>query len=349
MLIRFRTHCFGISTDIEKTFLHVRLHPDDRNYTCFFWLSNLADPSSQFCVYRFKVVPFGATSSPFMLNAVLQYHLGQYNIAVSHDMLSNLYVDNIILGCDTEQATVNYYRTARAIMCDAQLNLHSWSSNSAELTAAAVKDNTAERALSVNVLGPTSDKLHLATKPHILPHDHLVTKREVLQGISKIFDPLGFIAPVVIQAKLLMLKLWQLKVTWDELLNDDIQAQWRDIATNLKEATQFTVSRCYFNAYMTDPVIHCFADASQLAYGAIVFLTQDNQVSFVTAKTRMAPLKTTIPQLELMAAMIAARLTKFVLTTIHVQFSCGLIVKSYYTGSRARNHSQHLYVTASQR
>ena len=135
-----------------------------------------------------------------MLNAVLQYHLRQYNIAVSRDMLSNLYVDNIISGCDTEQAAVNYYRTARAIMCDAQLNLRSWSSNSAALTAAAVKDATAERALSVNVLGlrwtPTSDKLHLATKPHILPHDHLVTKREVLQGISKIFDPLGFIAPV---------------------------------------------------------------------------------------------------------------------------------------------------------
>ena len=322
MLIRFRTHCFGISTDIEKAFLHIRLHPDDRNYTRFFWLSNLADPSSQFCVYRFKVVPFGATSSPFMLNAVLQYHLRQYNIAVSRDMLSNLYVDNIISGCDTEQAAVNYYRTARAIMCDAQLNLRSWSSNSAELTAAAVKDNTAERALSVNVLGlrwtPTSDKLHLATNPHVLPYDHLVTKREILQGISKIFDPLGFIAPVVIQAKLLMQKLWQLKVTWDEPLNDDIQTQWRDIATNLKEATQFTVSRCYFNTCMTDPVIHCFADASQLAYGAIVFLTQGNQVSFVTAKTRVAPLKTlTIPRLELMAAMIAARLTKFVLTTIH--------------------------------
>lgn len=68
---------------------------------------------------------------------------------------------------------------------------------------------------------------------------------------------------------------------------------------------------------MTNPNIHCFADASQHAYGAIVFFMQDNQVSFVTAKTHVAPLKTlTIPRLELMAAMIAARLTKFVLTAI---------------------------------
>lgn len=137
------------------------LHTDDRNYTRFFRLYNLTNPWNHFCVYRFKVVPFGATSSSFMLNAVLQYHLRQYNIAVSCDMLSNLYVDNIISGCDTESAVVNYYQEAGATM---RLNLHSWFSNSTELTIAAIKD-TAEKALSVNVLGlcwtPTSDKLLL--------------------------------------------------------------------------------------------------------------------------------------------------------------------------------------------
>ena len=62
LLVCFRSHCFGLSTDIEKAFLHVWLHPDDRNYTHFFWLSDSTDCSSPLCVYRFKVVPFGATS-----------------------------------------------------------------------------------------------------------------------------------------------------------------------------------------------------------------------------------------------------------------------------------------------
>ena len=211
ILVRFRYHRFGLSTDIEKAFLHVRLHPDDRDYTRFFWLTNPTDVTSPFCVYRFKVVPFGATSSPFMLNAVLQCHLQQCNTAVSHDMKSNLYVDNIITGGTTEQAVVSYYREARSIMSDANMNLRSWSSNSVELKAIAAQDNVIDDSHSVNVLGlrwnHTTDELSLATKPNSLPHDHLVTKRELLQDISKIFDPLGLAAPVIIRAKILMQKL----------------------------------------------------------------------------------------------------------------------------------------------
>lgn len=188
VLVHFRSHCFGISTDIEKTFLHICLHPDNRNYTRFLWLTDSTDLSSQFCIYRFKVVPFGATSSTFMFNVVLQYHLRQHNSFVSRDMQSNLYMDNIISGCETEQAAMNYYSEARTIMSSARFNLCSWFSNSAELKTIATQDSTADTT-SVNVLGlcwnPTTDKLSLAAKPSILAHDHLVTKKEVLQDFQR--------------------------------------------------------------------------------------------------------------------------------------------------------------------
>ena len=321
ILVRFRCHYFGISTDIEKAFLHVRLHPDDRDYTRFFWLTDPTDVSSQFCVYRFKVIPFGATSSPFMLNAVLQYHLQQHSTAVSHDMRSNLYVDNIITGGATEQAVVSYYREARSIMSSANMNLRSWSSNSIELKAIAAQDNVSDDSQSVNVLGlrwnPTTDELSLAAKPTILTHDHLVTKREVLQDISKIFDPLGLAAPVVIRAKILMQKLWMCKIGWDEPLSEELHKEWKEIATDLKAATRHSIRRCLFTTPLTHPIVHCFADASQKAYGAVVFLVLQSQVSFVTAKSRVAPLKElTLPRLELMAALVATRLTRFVLSTI---------------------------------
>ena len=55
IFIRFRLHQLGISADIEKAFLNIRLYPDDRDYTGFFWLSDPANPSSQFHVYHLKL------------------------------------------------------------------------------------------------------------------------------------------------------------------------------------------------------------------------------------------------------------------------------------------------------
>ena len=324
ILIRFRLYQFGISGDIEKAFLNIRLHPDDRNYTRFFWLSNPADPSSGFRTYRFKVIPFGAASSPFILNAVIQHHLKRHSTTVSRDMQVNLYVDNVITGCDTEDSAIDYYNQARDIMSSGMFNLRSWSSNSGKLQAKAVQDNTANDRSIVNVLGlhwdPTTDLLSLVAKPFLLTNNHLVTKREVLQATSRIFDPLGFISPIVVRAKIFIQILWQHKVGWDEPLTDELVKDWTAIANDLKQVSEYCVKRCYFPAPPTQPTIHCFADASQKAYGAIIYFTDNNQASFVLAKTRVAPLKhLTLPRLELMAALIATRLTHFVLTQLPLQ------------------------------
>ena len=52
----------------------------------FFWLIDPTDVTSQFTVHRFKVVPFGEMSSPFILNAALEHHLQQHDTAFSCDM-----------------------------------------------------------------------------------------------------------------------------------------------------------------------------------------------------------------------------------------------------------------------
>ena len=47
IILWFQLHKFTISTEIEKMFLHVRLHKDDWDFTKFFWLSNPSDPESE--------------------------------------------------------------------------------------------------------------------------------------------------------------------------------------------------------------------------------------------------------------------------------------------------------------
>ena len=107
IILRFRWHMFGISTDLEKAFLHVRLDEGDRDYARFLWLSTPSDPDSKLITYRFKMVLFSSTSSPFMLNATLQHHLNSFDTPIACDMKRNLYVDNIISGCNSEDQVLN--------------------------------------------------------------------------------------------------------------------------------------------------------------------------------------------------------------------------------------------------
>ena len=63
-----------------------------------------------------------------------------------------------------------------------------------------------------------------------------------------------------------------------------------------------------------------FVDASTRAYDVVAYLTSDNDVSFVTAKNCVAPLKNlTLPKLELMAAIVAARVARFIIDALHQQ------------------------------
>jgi hypothetical protein len=77
LLIRFRTHAIGLVADVEKAFHHIKLHESDRDYFRWLWLSDPKNPDSPFVIYRFTVVPFGAKSSPFILNCVIKTHLAR--------------------------------------------------------------------------------------------------------------------------------------------------------------------------------------------------------------------------------------------------------------------------------
>jgi hypothetical protein len=41
------------------------------------------------------------------------------------------------------------------------------------------------------------------------------TRRQLLSIIASLFDPLGFLAPFLVRAKILLQRIWQLGLTWD--------------------------------------------------------------------------------------------------------------------------------------
>ncbi|GFT73160.1 integrase_H2C2 domain-containing protein [Trichonephila clavipes] len=142
----------------------------------------------------------------------------------------------------------------------------------------------------------------------------LNTKRDVLSTIARIYDPLGLLGLVVAKAKIFLQKLWMLKIDWTDLLPDTINREWRQFVESLQVVNDININRCIVVEQPEVIELHGFSDASQSAYGAVVYCkskTSDRKmlVHLIASKSRVAPTKqTTIPRLELCAAVLLAKL-----------------------------------------
>ncbi|KAM7296267.1 uncharacterized protein ISCGN_021446, partial [Ixodes scapularis] len=153
------------------------------------------------------------------------------------------------------------------------------------------------------------------------------SKRFVLQASSRIFDPMGLLAPAIITVKILFQQLWERGVDWDETLPADLYEEWDAWCKDLTALKNIAVPRLIaldFSKDETEKALHVFCDASTRAYGAVAYLTSKEQngkrVALIMAKSRVAPLKwLTLPRLQLMGALIGARLTQFLTSKLKLE------------------------------
>jgi len=69
------------------------------------------------------------------------------------------------------------------------------------------------------------------------------TKREVLSAISRLFDPLGLINPILIRAKLIMQEIWATNLGWDDSSSIKLQQAWSVYVEDLKEIHTIQIPR----------------------------------------------------------------------------------------------------------
>ena len=311
LLLKFRVHKYVSVSDIEKAFHMIELNESDRDFCRFFWPENPRDPNSKIDVYRFKVVLFGATPSQFLLNATLKHHLDKYSNQNSDKIKNNIYVDNVIVGYETEQEMLDFYFEAKKIMNAGGFNLREWNSNSSNISSKFSENDKCSKS-QIKILGVLWDipNDQFKIKPFVPSNFENVTKRSIISSSSKTYEPLGYLLPLMINCKIFIQKLWKSEYGWDQILPKEIIEEWKVCVENLSNF-ELSIDRKFSS--FKKPALHIFADASPRSYGAVAYFVEGENINFVMAKARLAPIKPpSLPQLELTAVNLAARLAQFI-------------------------------------
>lgn len=319
---------------------------EDRDALRFLWVDNIHAEDAQVHHLRFTRVVFGVCSSPFLLNSTLRHHLEKFRGShpeLVKKLIDSLYVDDIITGAPTEEQALQLHSESREVLKEGAFNLRKFRTNSTSLQLvlnvspesvppendsfnfnetyadATLGKLHSNKTSTVKVLGvvwdPGEDCLEFGVAD-IAKHAASAkpTKRNVVSIIGRFYDPLGILAPVIIQFKKLFQKLKQ--VQWDEILPDALEQEWRSLIGDLHNCQHLSIPRSYHlgNGESVPSHTLCgFCDASTTAYAAVIYLAvktpQDTHTQFLASKTRVAPIQAiTIPRLELLSALLLSRL-----------------------------------------
>ena len=136
VLLRFRHHRVALTADIEKAFLMISVAEPDQDSLRFLWVDDIAKNPPAVCMLRFTRVVFGVSSSPFLLNATIKYHLQQFEDShpdLVQKLAQSTYVDDIVTGANSEDEAFHLYEDAKEQLLRGGFNLRKFLTNSPRL------------------------------------------------------------------------------------------------------------------------------------------------------------------------------------------------------------------------
>ncbi|XP_055633819.1 uncharacterized protein LOC129774147 [Toxorhynchites rutilus septentrionalis] len=337
VLFGFREYRIAFAADLMEMFHQIYIRREDRHSQR---LLLRTDPKHKPQVYLMDVATFGSTCSPcsaqFVKNMNASEYVNEYPKA-AHAITHKHYVD--LDSVDSVDESVRRASEVKLIHARGGFHLRGWISNSGEfLSRIEEQKNHLEKNLTFRQVDSTERVLGMYWRPEEdvftfvtcmpSPINH-PTKRQVLRTVMKIFDPLGLLSFFIIHGKILIQNIWRTKADWDEPINEELcnhYSRWLGVLTQLDCVR---IQRCYF-AHPADKIknlqLHVFCDASEEAYACVAYLRAEIngivECALVAGKAKVAPLKPlSIPRLELMAAVIGARLRQAIIESHSLQIT----------------------------
>ncbi|XP_058978468.1 uncharacterized protein LOC131802916 [Musca domestica] len=321
LILKWRFYRYVFSGDIEKMYRQILVSPSHTHFQRILFRQNPTEPIKD---YELKTVTFGVNCAPYlairtMIQLANDVH-DSYPLA-SHVLKNCMYVDDALAGAHDIHTAISTVRELILSLKSAGFNMRKWTSNSTTILSDLSPDDLLNDGFldfnahcAAKMLGirwnAYSDQFYFSS---IAFSPHTYTKREVLSQISKLFDPAGWISPVIVLAKIIMQKIWLDKVGWDEEISPESIDLWKAFQSSFSSINEIRVPR-WFN-FVPDHEIefHGFSDASERAYAAVLYIRIVSPTTvythLVASKTKVAPIKSlSIPRLELCAATLLAEL-----------------------------------------
>ncbi|XP_038055192.1 uncharacterized protein LOC119727399 [Patiria miniata] len=351
VLLRFRENEVALVGDIRKMYHSIFTTMKDQHCHRFLWRD--LQMNLELKTYCMRVVNMGdrpsATIATVALKKTAELGKGEYPEA-AETIERNVYVDDILESVGTPDKARARATEIDRLIKPGNFAVKKWVFSGEDSDTADQEWPSAES--SEKVLGvswnPKKDVFHFITKINFTPkknrkrqgpdlkNDQIpaeipaaLTKRMCLSQVNGIYDPLGLVAPFTIKAKMLLRKMWGLKLDWDEAMPNEMRMEWLTFFKELRDITTISFCRCIKpdNAEPTvKPILVVFSDASEQAFGTVAYvrwLLKDGcfACNLVASKTRIAPIEiASIVRLELSEAVLNKRLACFIKKETRLEF-----------------------------
>ncbi|XP_037823625.1 uncharacterized protein LOC119611991 [Lucilia sericata] len=332
LILKWRFYEFVFNADISKMYRQIYIKQEHKAFQKILFRSS---DNKEIEDFQLKTVTFGVNCAPYLaLRTLLQladdeeqtFPLG------SQILREFMYVDDALVGAHSISDALEARNQLIGIMNTAGFELRKWTSNSKQIlknlheshllnsSFLSLDDKSTTKMLGVrwNAAGDYfyfyAEKIGLKTS---------YTKREVLSVIARLFDPAGWLAPVVITAKILMQNMWLDKIEWDDCIKPLTLKKWQDFISKYNDINYIKLSRWVQFSPNYKIEFHGFCDSSELAYAANIYVRVETNCNVYTnllvCKTKVAPIKKpSLPRLELCGAVLLANLIESVIPNLNI-------------------------------
>ncbi|UYV79791.1 hypothetical protein LAZ67_18000663, partial [Cordylochernes scorpioides] len=280
ILMNCRRHRIFIMSDIEKMYRQILVRPSDAERQRIIWRRRSED---KLMAYRLNTVTYGTAAAPFLamrtLLKLVEDEGAKYPRA-SRAIIKDTYVDDIITGADDLRDGMALRDELIELLRCGGFTLKKWSSNDPTILGNIAKEHCAQKitfeqskVIRTLGLGWIQSEDCFLYDVQSLEKTSVTTKCEMLSFIAKLYDPLGWLAPVLVTGKIMVQRLWITGLHWDDPMDESLIETWTNFRKELNFIGSLRIPRWLGLGRNTQGVqLHGFGDASEDAYAAAVYI-----------------------------------------------------------------------------